>query len=137
MKQRVDFYLLATGQFSGCFPFACQLIEKAYHQGYTLLVYTESADANASLDSLLWTYRNTSFIPHQRTGECTLAVQPMDHKATASLVVNCRLLGTPTQLECQRFLQIIPNHTDLLPLARQHYRFYQQQGYQMTTHQIK
>lgn len=138
MKPQVDLYLLTADTFSGCFPFACLLIEKTYRQGHTAVVHLESAEAGATLDQLLWTFRDASFVPHQLCAPTAITVgkAPLS-SSPPSLAIHCRLLETPVSFNEQRLLQIVPNHPQLLQLARQHYRFYQQQGYSLATHRIQ
>lgn len=136
MKQRVDLYLLPANTFNGCFHFVCQLVEKTVQQGYAPVIQLESAEAAESLDQLLWTFRDTSFIPHHQSITDPKILTAGAAGKTPSLVMNCRLLETPEPLDGRRLLQIVPNETDLLQLARRHYRFYQQQGCELATHQI-
>ena len=136
MKSRVDLYLLAADSFTRCFPFVCLLVEKTYQQDHTAIIQLESAEAAAELDQLLWTFRDTSFIPHQLTAATVITVTKAYAPGPTALTINCRLLTTPEPIS-SRLLQIVPNQPNLLQLARQHYRFYQQQGCSLTTHQIK
>lgn len=136
MKQRIDLYLLAQDTFEGCFGFVCQLVEKTVLQGHAPVIQMESESAAKMLDELLWSFRDTSFVPHERHGvDCIHA--GLQHGTP--LLINCRLAEKNSHFsenDC-RLLQIVPNQPNLLHLARQHYRFYQQQGCQITTHQIK
>lgn len=136
MKQRVDLYLLAADTFKGCFHFVCQLVEKTVQQGHAPVIQLESAEAAESLDQLLWTFRDTSFIPHHKSTDPKILTAGATGKMPP-LVINCRLLETPEPLDERRLLQIVPNQPELLQLARRHYRFYQQQGCELVTHQIK
>ena len=64
---RVDFYILPGGDPHDRRVLACKLTEKAWRQGMKVHIHTRS-DAEAEiLDKLLWTFRQGSFIPHQKT----------------------------------------------------------------------
>ncbi len=136
MKPRIDLYLLNVDNFNGCLRFACQLAEKAYQLGHTLKVQLQSTELTEAFDQILWTFRPASFLPHQRTPqEAEILLGSLDANA-AQMVLNLRLPPEPECGSWERLLQIVPNQTDLLQLARQHYRSYQKQGYQLITHRI-
>ncbi|MHB1544301.1 MAG: DNA polymerase III subunit chi [Gammaproteobacteria bacterium] len=63
---RLDGYYLSPGLPEDLNRFACKLIEKAFKQGYTILVRTQDTAHSKALDRLLWTFRDRSFIPHDR-----------------------------------------------------------------------
>jgi DNA polymerase-3 subunit chi len=63
---RVDFYLLnQAGQHSRQ-TFACRLAEKAYRLNNTVHIHAGSRGDADRLDELLWTFRDGSFVPHER-----------------------------------------------------------------------
>jgi len=137
MTSRVDWYLLNTANFKDCYKFTCQLVEKAYKNCHSLLVKTASDADTQTLSNLLWTFRRTAFIPHQsgQLEHTILIGNTADQNPATHL--NLYLPEIPDDTPCQRLLQIIPNEPTLRQQARQHYRHYQQQGYQLFTHQIK
>lgn len=53
------------------------LIEKTLERGWRALVRAESAERAASIDALLWTYSDASFLPHAIAGEGNPALQPV------------------------------------------------------------
>jgi DNA polymerase-3 subunit chi len=53
------------------------LIEKTLERGWRALIKTESADRAASLDTLLWTYNDNTFLPHAQMGDGEAARQPV------------------------------------------------------------
>lgn len=137
MGFKIDLYLLTHPTFAECFGFVCQLVEKTCQQGHAPLIKLESEQAANSLDELLWSFKDTSFIPHQRDGLDSISA---GSGQGVPLLIQCRLTEKPAgldELNAARLLQIVPNQPNLLQLARQHYRFYQQQGCQLATHQIK
>ena len=63
---RIDFYLLnQAGQHSRQ-TFACRLAEKAYRLNNSVHIHTGSRGDADRLDELMWTFRDGSFVPHQR-----------------------------------------------------------------------
>ncbi len=63
---RIDFYVLPDHQDQSRALLACRLADKAYGLGHTVYILTASEAQAAALDDLLWTFRQDSFIPHER-----------------------------------------------------------------------
>ena len=61
---RVDFYILPDDQLSSVQQYACKLAEKHWQSGKRVLIQTDSADDSQTLNNLLWSVREDSFIPH-------------------------------------------------------------------------
>lgn len=60
---RVDFYILPEG--AGTDRFACTIAKKAWSAGNRVHIHTQSEERAKSMDDLLWTFRDISFIPHE------------------------------------------------------------------------
>lgn len=45
------------------------LIEKTLERGWRALIKTESAERAEAIDNLLWTYDDSSFLPHAQSGD--------------------------------------------------------------------
>jgi len=54
-----------------------QLLERTLERGWKAVVQASSAERLEALDTLLWTYRDGSFLPHGRTGETPAERQPI------------------------------------------------------------
>jgi DNA polymerase-3 subunit chi len=54
-----------------------QLLEKTLERGWRAVVETSSRERATALDTMLWTYRDDSFLPHGLAGEETDADQPV------------------------------------------------------------
>ncbi|MEZ5576592.1 MAG: DNA polymerase III subunit chi [Candidatus Competibacteraceae bacterium] len=63
---RIDFYVLPDQKENGRALLACRLADKAYGLGHTVYLFTASEARAAALDDLLWTFRQDSFVPHER-----------------------------------------------------------------------
>ena len=62
---RVDFYVLEEASATGRLKVACRLAEKAYLSAQTALVWHTDPDELKTLDELLWTFMDGSFVPHE------------------------------------------------------------------------
>lgn len=58
---RVDFYHLQTQTLDDVLP---KLLEKAYASGQKILVKIGTNERVEFINSLLWTYEESSFLPH-------------------------------------------------------------------------
>ncbi len=64
LSMQVDFYILETDAAREQLRTACRLAEKAWHKGHRVFIHTDSKETARSLDDMLWTYRQDSFVPH-------------------------------------------------------------------------
>src|SRR5688572_30596943 len=53
------------------------LLEKTLERGWRAVIEAGSEERAAALDSLLWTYRDDSFLAHGRAGDATDPLQPV------------------------------------------------------------
>ncbi|HAY45295.1 MAG TPA: hypothetical protein DCY55_03315 [Gammaproteobacteria bacterium] len=65
MTEQVDFYLLEAPVSNGKLKLACRLTNKLANLKKRIALVCESAQQIEKLDSLLWQFSDTSFIPHQ------------------------------------------------------------------------
>ena len=73
----VDFYLLQDNTLAAKKLIACRLLEKAYLRGNQVFVYCNDKEDAESLDELLWTFKEDSFIPHNLQGEGPTSPPPI------------------------------------------------------------
>ena len=65
MTAQVDFYLLEAPVSNGKLKLACRLTNKLAYMGQRILLVCENTEQIEKLDTLLWQFSDTSFIPHQ------------------------------------------------------------------------
>ena len=70
----VWFYHLERSPLERVLP---DLLEKTLAKGWKALVRTVAQERAESLDQILWTYRDESFLPHGMTGEPLAERQPV------------------------------------------------------------
>jgi DNA polymerase-3 subunit chi len=68
------------------------LIERTLERGWRALIKADSADRASSLDTLLWTYDDQTFLPHAQVGDGDAKRQPVlitteDENANAANVL--------------------------------------------------
>ena len=71
---RVDFYHLQNTKLEDVLP---ALLEKAYATGKRILVRVGNEERVEFLNSLLWTYKDESFLPHGSKKDGSAEMQPI------------------------------------------------------------
>lgn len=137
----IDFYILESAQ-ANRFAYCCRVIEKAWNQGHRVYIHARDEAEVQHLDRLLWTFRQDSFIPHERY---TPEVNPV-----TPVLIGCGV--TPAQeqdvlisltLELpaffsrfERLLEIVDGDEAWKNAARIHFRYFRDRGYPLRTHRI-
>jgi DNA polymerase III subunit chi len=139
----ISFYILASKSTEERDLFACKLIEKVYRSGLCAYVLTDNAAQSQTLDTLLWTFRAGSFVPHQiYTGEVpalenTLLIgSGIPPEQWQNTIINLSSHCPPNFQQSERILEILDNSEAAKTLGRNRYRQYQQAGIEITTHKI-
>lgn len=131
---QINFYNLQQTSEQDRKLFACRLAEKALSLGHRVCLFAGSEAAASEVDSLLWSFSATSFIPH----EILLGDKPAAERvciAASQLPASCDdvvINLTPDALaefgHIARVNEIIIQEPDALEQARVRYRHYQQAG---------
>lgn len=93
---RVDFYLLDDADERSWLHLACRLTEKAFSQSHQVCIAVDSDKDAQALDTLLWTFRDRSFIPHAiadggaATGEPVLITSGPAPEGMSDVLINLR-----------------------------------------------
>ncbi|MFM1897129.1 MAG: hypothetical protein RLZZ385_2203 [Pseudomonadota bacterium] len=141
----VNFYPLTATEPDAHLVFACRLAEKALGLGHRVHVHLDDPEQAQRLDQLLWQFRPSAFIPHER-------LDSADPEALATVRVTLGhgellppqpdvLINLAAQVCAQhrkfrRISDIVPAVQPGLDLGRQRYRFYQEQGYGLDTFRV-
>lgn len=139
---RVDFYLLPGQEALHRERFACRLADKAYRLGHRVYIHTDGAEQTRQLDNLLWTFQQSSFVPHCTAGENTGEAPPvlLGHDAEPDqdtpVLIN---LAPAVPLFFSRFdrvAELIDEQPDIRQQGRARYSFYRERGYPLNTHKL-
>lgn len=143
---RIDFYILNDSLDNADAIMACRLAEKAYSLKHHVYIHTRSPEETEKMDNLLWTFKEGSFLPHQQYTSANISSSP---------VLICHDLELDTAMETQH--QVLINLTEQIPMffsrfervteivpaneqgrnqARERYKFYQERGYEIKTHNL-
>lgn len=139
---RVSFYLLKGSVEHDRQVFACRLIEKAYKQGHHIYIHTDNAEKAEQVNHILWSFRADSFVPHQlidapNRDNCPVLIgHNTKPPRLMDLLIN---LGSEQPIffsQFERVAEFVNDDQQLKIMGRERYRFYQQRGYEISTHKI-
>lgn len=137
---RVDFYILPEDSARERALFACRLAEKAYQQGHRLLLRVGDAAEAASLDELLWTFRQGSFLPHARVdqadGEPILISTEVSEHTPRDVLVNLAESLPAHWDEHTRVAEVVNQADSVLQSSRVRFRAYREHGAEPHIHRM-
>jgi DNA polymerase III subunit chi len=134
----IDFYFNADDRLQ----VACRLAAKALKQGSRLLIYAPDADTAGRLDTLMWTWPATGFVPHCRAQAPLAAETPVLIASGEETPEGCELLlnlGTDCPPHFERFarlLEVVSVNDEEKASGRSRYRFYKERGYPIASHDL-
>ncbi|HEY2682115.1 MAG TPA: DNA polymerase III subunit chi [Steroidobacteraceae bacterium] len=142
MTERVDFYVLASNSPKQRFNFACRLTEKAYQRDLKVLILQDSLAGAKSLDELLWTFNERSFVPHQVCIDGRYDAETPVHLALESANIKADLLVNLTDRlpggfeQYPRIAEIIDADPERRRLGRERFKAYRDLKVALDTHQL-
>jgi DNA polymerase III subunit chi len=119
------------------------LIEKTYLDQQKIYIQVNSQKAAERLDTLLWTYRDISFLPHKLYHpedknppaiQIGFGAAPLE-KETVFINLCKQMPEGYHQFKC--IIEIVFAEPTVQQLARERYKQYRDQGYEIGTHKIK
>ena len=138
---RVDFYILRDNGSQQ--RFACSLVNKIWQQGDYVYIHTNCREEAGTLDDLLWTFNDISFVPHTLDDPAGTDATPIILGWQDEPPDNCRIMlnlsdHIPAAAEqFDRIVEIVAGDERLKKMARQRYCDYRDQGYELHDHKIK
>jgi len=137
---KIDFYILQSGTRE---YMACKLAEKAYSLGHSIYIHTGSEDQATHMDNLLWTFRAGSFIPHQKYQTDSSADSPVQigiqdaPELESDVLINLAPEVPLFFSRFQRVAELVGPEDEAKTQGREHFQFYRDRGYPLSTHNIK
>jgi DNA polymerase-3 subunit chi len=146
---QIDFYVLATTSGQQSLLFACQLVEKAHAKQQHVYIHTNSLPEAEKIDALLWTYQDTSFLPHAlyqpnddnpppiQIGTTESLIFAADNKINQSTMLINLATKIPTfYAQFTHIAEIVFSEPAIQQLARERYKQYREQGHEINTIKI-
>ena len=142
---RVDFYILPEGAKppEGAVMTACKLCDKATASGQRVYVYAPDADKAGGVDSALWSFRQGSFISHERLGAPLAEPLPLvligdgePPESYQGVMINLGLEVPAFFSRFERVLEIVDADATARAKSRERYKFYRERGYELASHNL-
>ncbi len=143
---RVDFYVLAEASAAARLKVACRIAEKACLASQSVLVWHTDRGELETLDELLWTFADTSFVPHEwlraagpapPEAPVLLGTEPPD--APMDVLINLGLSAEPPPFleRIARVAEIIDGEPSRRDAGRARFKAYRQRGLSPDTHTLQ
>jgi DNA polymerase-3 subunit chi len=144
MTERVDFYVLKSAAARQRWAFACRLTEKAYLRDLSIVIANDTLADARSLDELLWTFNERSFVPHEvcpdeHSMDPATKVRLMALPAPmpgADLLVNLAVKLPDGWERYPRIAEIIDADEERRRLGRERFKAYRDLKVALETHQL-
>jgi DNA polymerase-3 subunit chi len=142
---RVDFYILPDGAKppEGAVMTACKLCDKATASGQRVYVYAPDAEVAGGVDGALWSFRQGSFISHERLGAPLAEPLPMvligvaePPESYQGVMINLGLEVPAFFSRFERVLEIVDGDATARAKSRDRYKFYRERGYELASHNL-
>jgi DNA polymerase-3 subunit chi len=145
---QVDFYLISEPVAHAQFKLASRLAKKLQGLQQSMLLVTASTTEAADLDNMMWTFSDTSFVVHDRIPETQqpqsnthiIANGEVDAKELShhyDVLINLSSEATNYQSGIGRVAEIVTADESARASARQRYKRYLAEGYEIKTHNIE
>jgi DNA polymerase-3 subunit chi len=140
-KPRIDFYKLNGQNRTSISRFCCQLADKVVKMGNPVFVKTKDETETRLMDDIMWTFSDSSFVPHAVQGITQDADAPVviGHTAaetTAYLLINLSDELPEDRDNYERIAEIINDTPLTLQQGRARYAAYKKQAYPLYYHEI-
>ncbi|MCB1598012.1 MAG: DNA polymerase III subunit chi [Gammaproteobacteria bacterium] len=139
---RVSFYVLAAQEPVARLNYACRLTEKAYKLSQRIHLHTADRSEAEAMDRMLWTFRQGSFVPHERLDPARPPAAPVtigsgtDEPPDVDLLINLAAEVPAFYQRSARIAEIIDGNAECREAGRNRHRFYRQHSLEPETHQI-
>ena len=137
----IDFYFNAEDRLQ----VACRLAGKALSQKKRLLVYAPDSELAGRIDRMLWISPAIGFVPHCAVHDALAPETPVLIGAGnlseapppgCDVILNLAADCPPHFERFDRLLEIVGLAEEERDAGRSRYRFYQQRGYRITSHDL-
>ena len=137
---RIDFYVVKTAGPDARLNVAARITEKALGRGHRIFINCESADKLSALDSYLWEFKATSFVPHEVAGNPTdervvlgFEQGPQTHN---DVLINLALSPPSYFAQFERVAEVVTQDAASLDALRSAWRHYRDRGYPLQKHEL-
>jgi len=137
---QVDFYVLPDSGSRSRALFTCKLAEKAFSLGHRSFVHLASESAARELDTLMWTFRDRSFLPHclAREAEQVPVYLGFGQEPAPDFHLLINLSDEVPRFfsRFERVAEVVDATDQIRAQGRERFRFYKDRGYPLETHKL-
>ena len=137
--RKVDFYVYELSDYQFYQRLVCNLVEEAYNQENNILLLCENEESCETLDELLWTFKDVSFIPHEKKLNNKILTQHINvTKKKHSLILMNLTYSFPDFLETHdRVIEMSGYDEDSRQKARLNFKRYKTMNFEINSVPIK
>ncbi len=144
--KKIDFYLISNQVADAKFKLASRLSNKLLRLEQKTLVVTEDQQQCENLSRIMWSFSDTSFVAHERlsndSANCNINISPIteveiESEADFDVLINLSNTMPIFSRYFSRIAEIVEFDESVKALARQRYKTYQENGFELDTHQIE
>ena len=143
MAPKIDFYLLDRHLVDGRLRAACRLSKKIHKLGHRIYVQTPDLEQAKVLDDLMWTFDQSSFVPHglyepdRCDNDAPVAIGRHPPPVEGYNVLISLMESVPENYDSfPRVVELVDNTPEDKALARDRYRWYRDRGCELDKHEI-
>ena len=140
---KVDFYVLDRVDEHARHTLACKLAEKAWRLENRIHIHTMSRADAEKLDTLLWTFRDGSFVPHAiagRDGDAEISIgfgdANDDDVPPRDLLISLCDDIPPFAAAFPRVAELVTSDEHCRLKGRERFAAYREQGHTLETHKL-
>lgn len=141
---RVDFYILDEPGDAARLRIAARIAEKAMNQAQHVYINTGGQDESRRLDELLWTFSQSSFVPHRiiDAPEKEPGAEPVVIGSGVAIEQPCQVMinladSVPDFFSrFDRVAEIVAADTERRDAGRHRYKYYRDRGYALNSHNV-
>lgn len=143
---RVDFYVLKTTSDDAWLKLACRIAEKAMLNDHHTFIHTDKLPHAQRLDEVLWTFSQSSFVPHRimADGDASGAPEPVligtgiePTSGRWDVLINLGENVPEYFSRYERVAEVVDGNAARREHGRKRYRYYRDRGYKLDTHNIE
>ncbi|MFO7858698.1 MAG: DNA polymerase III subunit chi [Ectothiorhodospiraceae bacterium] len=123
--------------------YACRVAEKAFQRGHQVHVRVTDEAMAGELDTLLWTFRDRSFVPHARADAAAHEREPVMIGVAGDapddgydVLINLAPEAWSQPESFERIVEVGNNDPQVLRNARSRYRWYRERGLEPEHHTV-
>lgn len=135
----IDFHIVEASKLKAL-QYTCQLLAKDYQAQNLVYIQTENAEEAERLDALLWTYQDDSFVPHQQhdpQSDCPIQIGFGDIPDNFPIFYNLGREIPTFYAQLRHIIEIVYLDPEIQQLARERFKQYRADGYDINTYKIK